>query len=185
MTPAEKLIRQLKALNKAPVQVIPAEVTEVTEPFHCTVKPVDGPEMHEVRLRAALDNSDTGFIEVPKKNSTVLVALIGNSRDNAFVVMCSEVDKVLMKVGAKTYEMNSDGIKLNGDTYSIVKAETLKTAMDANKQFLTVFKNLLSIPINEPGNGAPSAFQAALNGALSSLNLGDHSQIENTNVKHG
>lgn len=185
MTKQAELIKQLKALTKVPVQVIPGEVTEVTAPYYCTVKPVNGPEIYEVRLRASIDNSDTGFIEVPKKNSTVLIGLIGNSSDNCFVVKCSEVEKVLMKVGAKIFELNENGVFLNGDTWSTVKGNILTPAMDANKQFLTAFKQLLSTPINEPGNGAPSAFQAALNLALSGLQLGDHSQIENTNVKHG
>ncbi len=36
---------------------------------------------------------------------------------------------------------------------------------------------VLKTPINEPGNGSPSAFQAALLAALSSLSQGDYSEI--------
>lgn len=36
-------------------------------------------------------------------------------------------------------------------------------------QWLQTFKTALAVSVNEPGNGAPSAFQLALNGALASL----------------
>lgn len=122
-----------------------------------------------VRIKSIEDNALTGFILKPSVGSDVTIKMVENDRNMWELSMVSEVDMMYLK----------------GDDWSLVKAETLKTAMDANKQFLTVFKNLLSTPINEPGNGAPSAFQAALNAALSSLDLGDHSGIDNTNVKHG
>ena len=66
------------------------------------------------------------------------------------------------------------------------KAIELKTQLNKNNILLAHIMAIINgPPVTEPGNGAPSALQIALKSAISSDQLGDFSNIENPNVKHG
>ena len=67
----------------------------------------------------------------------------------------------------------------------IIKIEELKNELEKINTFLKKFVETLKTAVNEPGNGAPSALQQALNTALSTLPFADFTQIENEKVKHG
>ncbi len=180
-----KSIRSMVA-DMIPVQTFLAEVVSVdTNKRTCTVKGLlDELEMDDVLLGVA---EGEGNWSKPAVNSQVLVGIIQNLNGSGFVVMFSKVDEVYMKCdGGANMSLKTDGkVRVNGDIWESVKAAQLKTAMDANKQILDVIKQVCSVPVNEPGNGAASVFQAALNAALSSLQTGDHSQINNPKVLHG
>lgn len=161
----ERIVRPL--LQK---QVVTGKVNSVDmSSLTCDVT-VSGSYTREgVRLKAIEDNVLKGFILKPKVGSDVTIRMVEGERNMWELSMVSEVDEIYLK----------------GDQWSLVKAETLKQVMDTNKQFITVLKQVLTgAPITQPAN-APSALQAALAGALGSLNWGDHSNIDNTNVKHG
>lgn len=136
---------------------------------------IDGLDI-EVRTKAVINSDEKGIFVEPVVGSDVLCAMIEDRPEALVVIQWSEIVK---------YRLKGDLIELNGDQYSIVKAETLQQVMDQNAQFIDALKQVLSTPVNEPGNGAPSAFQAALNIALSPLQWGDHSNIHSTTVKHG
>jgi hypothetical protein len=90
-------MRLLREQFKAPVQVFPAIVTAVnTDELTCTVKPVEGPEIFDVRLKAAIDLVKDGVVEIPAINSSVLVGLIGNEMNTGFIMRCSQVQEVVM-----------------------------------------------------------------------------------------
>lgn len=169
MTDAE--VRSLlKGFFKIPDQVFPAEVLSVDLNTHTIkVKPVGRAEIPDVRLKAGEESENTGIVEVPEVNSSVLVGLIGNDKNTAYVVKCSKVSSVIIN---------------GGDLGGLIKIEELKSELDKYNQLLEAFLNALSTPVSEPGNGAPSAFQAALNSALSSKQLPDFAQIEDDKVKH-
>lgn len=95
--------------SKQPMQVIACIVMDVNEgDATCTCKPInDGPEYFNVRLRSVVDNGNTGIIPIPVVGSFVLVALIGNSEHNAFVVLFNNIAK---------YHLNAAQITLNGDS---------------------------------------------------------------------
>lgn len=81
------------------------------------------------------------------------------------------------------FNESSNTLELNGKEYSSVLGEELQAQVNKNRAILTGFINALSTPIPEPGNNSPSAFQAALNTAIGSLDVGDFSNILSDKVK--
>lgn len=81
---------------------------------------------------------------------------------------------------------NDGSVELFGkDSGGLVKGKELKSQLDKNSQILQTLLAVLKTPVPEPGNGSPSAFQAALNSALAGKTPGDFSQIESDKVFHG
>ena len=77
-------------------------------------------------------------------------------------------------------------IEINGSDYGgLIKIEELKTQLQKNTAILQGLLGTLKAPITEPGNGSPSAFQAALITAIGTLQAGNFSNIENKKVVHG
>jgi hypothetical protein len=78
-----------------PVQVLAGTVKELNRGAACIdVQPLDdsAPLLLDVRLRAVDDDKVSGFIQWPVLGSVVLVGLIGNDLNTAFVVAASEVE---------------------------------------------------------------------------------------------
>lgn len=91
-----------RAKSLMPPQVFPAVVKEVDEDMRtCTVRINDNVDVEDVRLYAVIDDSLKGFCLIPAIDSTVLVGAM-DSRQDFYVVMFSEVDKVLGSIGDKT-----------------------------------------------------------------------------------
>lgn len=85
------------------------------------------------------------------------------------------------------YNVKTEGnIELNGSDFGgLIKIEELKMQLQKNTAILNGILGTLKAPVAEPGNGAPSAFQAALITAIGAMQTGDFSNIENKKVKHG
>lgn len=85
------------------------------------------------------------------------------------------------------YKIKTEGnIELNGSDFGgLIKIEELKMQLQKNTAILNGILGTLKAPVTEPGNGAPSVFQAALIGAVGAMQAGDFSNIENKKVKHG
>lgn len=78
---------------------------------------------------------------------------------------------------------NSGVLEINGDSDNIVRFSKLKEEYDKTKAVLDAILTTLQSPINEPGNGAPSAFQAAIISAVGTKETGDISTSKVDNVK--
>jgi hypothetical protein len=168
----ELLVERLKTLVADPWIVEAATVTEVDEEkLTCTVELLfDETEIPNVRLKAAVDLVTDGMVQIPVVDSTVLVAMINNDIENRCIVAFSQVEKVLF---------------FNGENGGLVNWPDAKEQLDKVKQLLTLFMNIVTgPPINEPGSGSPSAFQAALNGALNGKPLPSFEDLEDEKVKH-
>ena len=85
------------------------------------------------------------------------------------------------------YKIKTEGnIELNGSDFGgLIKIEELKMQLQKNTAILNGILETLKAPVTEPGNGAPSVFQAALITAVGAMQTGDFSNIENKKVKHG
>ena len=85
------------------------------------------------------------------------------------------------------YKIKTEGnIELNGSDFGgLIKIEELKMQLQKNTAILNGILGTLKAPVTEPGNGAPSFFQAALITAVGTMQAGDFSNIENKKVKHG
>jgi hypothetical protein len=74
-----------------------------------TVKSIDGDtctvnDYEDVRLNAIIDNLQSQFTVYPKVGSKVIIGRL-EGEDDAFIVKCSEIDKVTAKIGDQLFEM--------------------------------------------------------------------------------
>lgn len=183
--------------SKTPVQTVTAKVLTVDEQkMVCEVEVLDGAQREGVRLRSAIKSGDdTGVIIVPKVDSYVLVGLIYNLKEQSFIMKCSEVDKVLIKIGGTTFELNADDLKLDvsqttfngGNNGGLIKIDPFVTAYNAN---LTAIKAAVAAGFAAvdtalngiaPGSGASSA---AFNASANSVQSLQKNSIENPKIKH-
>jgi hypothetical protein len=129
MTPGEKLINAIKKLNTVPMSAFPATVLAVNEDnYTIDVEPVDQAELPDVRLKAAIDSVKDGVVEIPEVGSTVLIGLIGNKEEEAFLLKCSKVSKTVINGG-------SNGGLINIKTLT-EELDKTKAVVDAIKQSL-------------------------------------------------
>ena len=91
--------------EKLPVQVFAATVKAVNRAeATIDVQPLDkdAPEVFDVRLRAVDDDTATGLILWPALQSVVLIGLIGNDVNTAFMVMASEVQSITLSTAQES-----------------------------------------------------------------------------------
>jgi hypothetical protein len=169
------------------VTLISARVTAVNDSERtCDVVTIGGESESDipgVRLQAEV--SDGLFIK-PKIDSVVFIGY--TKREAPYVCLFSEVDSVLFDVGKSSLEITGDGkIRLNdGALGGLTKTLELVAQLNKTNSLLQALITVLSgPPIPEAGNGAPSSLQALLAAALTGQQLGDYSQIENTQIIHG
>ena len=133
----------------------------------CDVEPINkGADLLDVKLTATEGNKK-GIIIYPKIGTNVLVTFLDN--ENSFVSMCTEIDEIIYNEGT------------NG---GLINIETLISELDKNNMILNAIKTVVSSPIPEAGNGAPSALGTALNSALGSLQIGSFNSMEDEKFKH-
>src|SRR5690349_8364794 len=99
------------------ITVIPATVKSVNEAeLTIDVEDPEGHEIFDVRLRAALDGIADGWILIPEVRSPVLIALIGNSPSEYFVVATTAVTKILGKIDNSTWTIDATALKMQRST---------------------------------------------------------------------
>ncbi|RKR83187.1 hypothetical protein BDD43_3389 [Mucilaginibacter gracilis] len=111
MAAIEDLLLKLlqKHVSRLPAQVTTGTVTEVdTDSYTCTVERVDRPELFNVRLNATEFNGNR-MVTIPAIDSVVLVCMIENDEAEAYLMACSEVEKVLIVVDTTKFELNTSG----------------------------------------------------------------------------
>lgn len=177
---SDKLRKLLVDLIKEEIPriVVVGQVKAVDEnKLTCEVLEIESElTIYDVRLNAG--KTLKKVVLIPKIDSFILMGLIGNSNQARYIVTVSEIDKVI--IDAETSIIINGGV--NG---GLCKTTTLKQELDKNNEILTAILNVLNgAPVMEPGNGAPSALQVSLKGAVTGKTIGDFSAIENLNVKH-
>ena len=111
----------------------------------CTVD-----DHEEVRLNAIEDSLTSQFTVYPKLNSKVIIGRI-EGEDDCFVVKCSEIEKVVIKIDDQVFEMN-DG------KFTIKKgAVSLKSIL--NDAFLKLQTSSIVVG-GVPGTFSPADIQA-------------------------
>lgn len=142
----------------------------------CVIEPAEGDTIPDVKLKSVMSDNTKKIVCYPAVGSFVTVSLLRNSNIDFYVTAYSEVEEMVI---------NCDTVKINGgDNGGLVKWTSAKGQHDKTKALLNAIKNVCSTPVNEPGNGAPSAFQAALNAAIAALQTPDFENLEDTKVKH-
>jgi len=127
-----------------------------------------------------------GFIAKAKAGTALIFTQGGNAGSFLLLPICSAEGAPELQDGGFVITRSDKTVELNGTEHGgLIKIAELKKELEKTNAFLKAFVQVLQVPVPEAGNGAPSAFQTALNGALSPLQLADFSQIENTKVQHG
>jgi hypothetical protein len=91
-----------------PVQVVSVDDVNMT----CDVIDVEGNEIYDVRMRAAIEADDEGWALVPKLDSWVLIGNIGHQPNAWGVVMYSFVTKMQYRVSSVTLRVDQNGFLL-------------------------------------------------------------------------
>lgn len=164
-----------------PTQIVVGKVISVDENKQvCDVDVVNSPDLLDVRIRAVIDDEKKGVLIVPKVDSYVLVGLINNRPESAFVASVAEVDKYYLYVNKE--------IQIGGDNFNgLVKIEELTQKLN---NIETAFNQLVN-EFNTHTHNAPQAPAGTLPTlpplvpSSQSLVSTQVSDLENTKVKHG
>lgn len=146
--------------------VCKAKNINLTE-LKCDCSPIDGSaDILEVRLMA---EANTGFLIVPKNNSTVIVTML--NKFTGYVSMFSEIDE----------------IRLNGDNYDgLVKISDLITKLNNLENKVNIIINTFNahthpyVNVSTPATTSPSATPV-----VGTLTPTQQVELENQTVKHG
>lgn len=183
-----EVIRKLQdfVTKMVPVQTFPASVQEVDEEnATITALPLGGPELFDVRLRASIDGAEDGVILFPKVGSTVLIGLIGNEVNEAFVIRYSEVEKAKLKIGDSTIEISTDGFLMNGGSLGgLINIADLVEKLNAIEQDINSLKTAFSSWVIAPSDGGAALKTAAASWSSSQLSSTTAADIEDTKIKH-
>jgi len=143
----QELIQKL-ATKGDEVYSIAAKVKEISESERtCDVEPLDSSaDIFGVRLQPVLSD-DKGICIFPKVGSTVLVTFL--NKTTGYVALCSEVDKVELKIGQQELIISDQGVELKGFLKLTSNSDGLKNVLD------TLFDKLMSAVLITPaGNGS-------------------------------
>jgi hypothetical protein len=165
----QELIRKWREMFKAPVQVLPAEVTSPVDENELTVsvKQLDGTERTDVRLKAAVDEVTDGMVEYPKNGSTVLIGIIGNDSKTAFIVKCSEVDKVVFFGGERP----------------LVDWPKLKDELDKTNAVVQALVDAITEWVIVPSDGG-AAFKTIASTKLGGKAVGEYEELDDEKILH-
>lgn len=116
-----------------------------------TVKTIDGDtctvdDYEDVRLNSIIDDLESQFTIYPKVGSKVIIGRL-EGEDDAFVIRCSEIDKVHIKIGEQLFEMAEGKFKIKTGSYD------LKSILNDTLQQLA--SAVITTP-SGPGNFSPN-----------------------------
>lgn len=153
--------------------------------YTCTIQ-MDTLQLKDVRLRAVVNNNEDKVLITPKAGSYVLVYdMSGGKMRDLVVVSCSEVEKIEIKTGNTTVDIDKNGVSINGGNLGgLVKIEELTNKLNAIENDLNNLKSAIGAWTPAPQDGG-----AALKGAVSTwsaqrLSVTQKNDYEDTKVKH-
>jgi len=156
----EEIIRQAieRVAQKVLINAVVVGTAKNVTDTQCDVIREGAPELLDVTLNAIEGNLPSYTTIVPKEGSVVLAGVIENRKREAFIVCCSEVEKVIWKCGNATYEFkDASVIKKVGDTVHAMtpNAHEIKTGKENLKAVLEdLIDEILKITV--PTSAGPS-----------------------------
>jgi hypothetical protein len=150
MTDIAKALNDFVVARKGEA-LIPVKVVSVDD-VNCTcdVVDVEGNETFDVRLRAAIEGDDEGFVLIPKLDSWVLMANIGHQPNAWAVVMYSFVTKLQYRVSSVSLRVDQDGMLLKkGSTNNLA---TMMQDLFTELNSLTTQLQALTVTCASPGS---------------------------------
>lgn len=151
----------------------------------CEVEPINGDaNILDVKILA---DADPGMFMMPKVGSTVAVSMLDN--DNAFVVMYSELEEILIEVGDQKIEIKDGSIVFNGGNFDgLVKVSPLVQKINKLENEINKLKQIFTTWAPVPNDGGLALKTEIL---LQNWNttpitpITQKSDLENTVIKHG
>jgi hypothetical protein len=181
----EDILKGLKRVFKGPLQTVPGEIVKVNEDMTVEVLTIANSTLPDVRLRAAIDGVTDGVILWPKQGSSVLVTIIGNDEDTAFVSSVSEVDKVEIRIGSISFFLTKDEITMNdGSLGGLVKIADLVGKLNVIEQDINNLKTVFSTWVPVPNDGGAALKTASGSWSGSQLAKTLKTDLEDTKITH-
>lgn len=123
---AEQLGNALKdTVNKHQIKGVITGVARNVTDKNCDVEREGESTLQDVRLQATEESLTSKIIIKPKEGSVVICAIIENLRSEACVIMCSEIDEVLIKIETVEFRINAAGITMKKGADSLKDALTM------------------------------------------------------------
>ncbi len=153
--------------------------------YKCTVM-IGSLRLEDVRLRAVVNDKEDKVLLTPKIGSMVLVYDLSAGRLRDLVVLSmSEVEKIEIKAGNTTIDIDNNGIILNGGNLDgLVKAQALTDRLNALENDINNLKSAVSGWTPMPQDGGEALKRALSAWAGTQLTITQKSDIENTKIKH-
>jgi hypothetical protein len=141
------------------------------------------PTFFDVPL-AVLTNNQASVIGIPDLNSPCIIGFRDGNNGRPQIISVDKITKLLLNFSS--FVINCDTVVFNGGQLGgMVKAKELKTQSEKDKAILDALLQIINgAPVMEPGNGAPSAFQAALQGVLAGKQTGTWTGLEDSKITH-
>lgn len=107
-------IRAVRASAKKEIkQIITGVAVNITETGF-DLEREGHPTLFDVRLNAIEDEKESYLIIYPQTKSEVMVGIIENQETEGVLLQCSEIEKVKLKIGETTMDIDKTGIVFNG-----------------------------------------------------------------------
>lgn len=174
--------------GNVPLQSEMATVKAVDkEKLECTVVPIANEELviEEVNLKAVIDETKNGFVQIPKVGSMVLISLIENTDGDHYISMCSDID------GIQLIQDNEEILKIDnlgnvcfhgGENKGLVKVESLVEKLNALEKKVNDFIVDYKGHNHVHPQGPTTAFLTP--SVLTALTETQAADLENGKVKH-
>jgi hypothetical protein len=160
MTIEEQIRKSISELGRQPVVILTGTIKDVDEnAATCTVIDAEDVDKYQVRIKAAVDEKETGLFVFPKVGSSVLIGRIQES--NEWVILAyTDFTKLTKKQEKSTYTQDDNFAFENEKcTLKLEDKFTLKNDQTALKdilnEFITEVKNAIINTPSGAGNISP------------------------------
>ena len=116
------LLAMRKIANRQAIKTIVVGTAVNVTDESCTVQRDNAPDLLGVRLNAVAGTLENYATIIPKENAYVLAAIIENQKTEAFIICCSEIEKIKWQCGATVLEFDAEGyvIQRNGESLKAI-----------------------------------------------------------------
>ena len=186
MATADKVRELLKDFTRGPEQVLTGTVLEIyEEELKIDVEIPEAPEVYDVRLKPALDDSANYFVQFPRKGSNVMIGIIENDPDSAYLISCNDLEKFLVKIGEMTFQMTEERFVINkGENDGLINIVPLVEKINDLENEIKVLKCALTQWLPAPMDGGSALKAAITDWAAQPIVLTKKEDLEDTKVVH-
>lgn len=188
--PVKEIVQQW-ALEVIPKQVELCKVNSVNKNNDTIdVSPVNGnADILNVRLRAIINNDTKGLTIYPEKDSMVLIGLIGNNKNSAYMVAAEKIESVRLVLDSNEMTLDKDTAKVKwkkvefngGNNKGFVKITKLIEKLNKIESLLTQLITWINGHTHPVSGTSASAPTVPFTGSITNTQLSD---LENDKITH-